>query len=95
MNIYLVVEGRVGEKRVYGFWVPLVNPALKIISNMEDVTQDCVYIISGDGSNYFDVISDGIADVETSGLFDRLVIAVDSEDMSYDEKKVEIRDLCG
>jgi hypothetical protein len=91
MNIYLVVEGRVGEKRIYGFWVPLVNPALKIISNMEDVTQNCVYIISGDGSNYFDIISDGIEDVQTSGLFDRLVIAIDSEDMSYDEKKAEIK----
>jgi hypothetical protein len=96
MNIYLVVEGRVGEKRVYGFWVPLVNPALKIINNMEDVTQDCVYIISGGGyPNYFDVISDGIEDVATGDLFDRLVIAIDSEDMSYQDKKNEIQSFVG
>ena len=92
MNIYLVVEGQVGEKRVYGFWAPLVNPALRVIPSMEDVTQDCLYIISGGGyPNYFDVISDGIEDVTTSGLFDRFVIAIDSEDMSYEDKKAEIQ----
>lgn len=92
MNIYLVVEGRVSEKKVYGFWVPLVNPALSITNSIDHVTEDCLYIISGEGyPNYFDVISDAIEDVATGHLFNRLVIAIDSEDMSYDDKKAEIQ----
>jgi len=92
MNIYLVVEGRVGEKKVYGFWVPLVNPALRITDSIDDVTADCVFIISGEGyPNYFEIISDAIEDVTTNPLFDRLVIAVDSEDMTYEDKKAEIQ----
>ena len=92
MNIYLVVEGRVGEKQVYGFWVPLVNPVLKITNNIEEVTENCLHVISGGGyPNYFDVIADGIKDVEANKTFDRLVIAIDSEDMSYEDKKTEIQ----
>ena len=82
MNIYLVVEGHVGEKKVYGFWVPLMNPALSVTNNIDLVTEDCLYIISGGGyPNYFEVMGDAIEDVATSSLFDRLVIAIDSEDV--------------
>jgi hypothetical protein len=94
MNIYLVVEGRVGEKLVYGFWVPLVNSALKVINKIDEVTENCLYIISGKGyPSYFDVISDGIEDVVSGGLFNRLVIAIDSENMSYEDKRIEIQNF--
>jgi hypothetical protein len=94
MNIYLVVEGPVGEKRVYSSWVPLVNPNLIVKESIVDVTHNCLYIISGGGyPNYFDVISDGVKDVSDTHLFDRLVVAVDSEDMSYDEKREEVVDF--
>ena len=92
MNIYLVVEGRVGEKLVYGYWVPLVNQSLKVVDSIEDVTEDCLYIISGGGyPNYFEVISAAIEDVTSGGLFNRLVIAIDSEEMTYEDKRTEIQ----
>jgi len=40
MNLYLVVEGPVGEKQVYAHWVPLVNPNLKIVNSLEEVAQN-------------------------------------------------------
>ncbi len=92
MNIYLVVEGLVGEKLVYGYWVPLVNQSLKVVDSIEDVTDDCLYIISGGGyPNYFEVISAAIEDVTSGGLFNRLVIAIDSEEMTYEDKRTEIQ----
>ncbi len=94
MNIYLVVEGPIGEKFVYAHWVPLVNPALAIANNINEVHDNNLLIISGGGyPNYFDVIGDGARDVSESSLFDRLVIAVDSEEMSYEEKCDEIADF--
>mgnify|MGYP001230945784 CR=1 FL=1 len=84
MNIYLVVEGPVGEKRVYAHWVPLVNPRLRVVSSLDMIVNDHLIIVSGGGyPNYLEVIERGIMDVME-------VIAVDSEDMSYDDKYQEI-----
>lgn len=93
MNIYLVVEGPVGEKRVYTHWVPLVNPNLRLVNTLGEVASNNLLIISGGGyPNYFDVIRNAIEDVAANSHIDRLVIAVDSEEMSYTEKRQEILD---
>lgn len=93
MNIYLVVEGPVGEKQLYTHWVPLVNPKLKVVSSLVEVTENNIIIYSGGGyPNYFEVIGAGIEDVVSNDQLDRLVIAVDSEEMTYKEKWQEIDD---
>jgi hypothetical protein len=94
VNIYLVVEGPVGEKQVYAHWIPLVNPRLRIVNDLTAVQNDSVIIYSGGGyPSYFDVIEAGVRDVEANARFDRLVIAIDSEEMSREEKKAEIDDF--
>lgn len=91
MNIYLVVEGEVGEKRVYKSWIPFVNSNLSYVQDISNVDTDKFYIISGNGyPNYLNVIEDAVKDVEENSNFDRLVIAVDSEDMTYTDKYNEI-----
>lgn len=91
MNIYLVVEGPVGEKQVYAHWVPLVNPALTVVGSLADVRHNNLVIYSGGGyPQYFDLIKAGIDDVAANPHIDRLVVAVDSEEMSYAEKHAEI-----
>ena len=91
MNIYLVVEGLAGAKMVYRHWVPLVNPQLTVKNDIVEVDQNSLLIVAGGGTpSYFDVIKAGAEDVAGNDSFDRLVIAVDSENMSYDEKKTEI-----
>lgn len=93
MNIYLVVEGPVGEKKVYAHWVPLVNPMLRVVNSLAEVLANNVVIYSGGGyPNYFEVIKNGIVDVQENPRIDRLVIAVDSEEMSYADKYQEIND---
>jgi hypothetical protein len=94
VNIYLVVEGPVGEKQVYAHWVPLVNPQLCLVSDLSSVTNDTFIIYSGGGyPNYFDVIEAAVQDVQANSQFDRLVVAVDSEEMSQSEKWTEIDDF--
>jgi hypothetical protein len=94
MNIYLVVEGMIGAKMVYEHWVPLVNPELRVKRNIEEVDQNSLWIVGGGGApSYYDVIKAGAEDVANNGSFDRLVIAVDSEDMSYGDKKSEIEEF--
>ena len=93
MNVYLIVEGN-GEKKVYAHWVPLVNPNLSVVNSLEEVQHNNLIIISGGGyPNYLDVIEDGIEDVVGNEQLDRLVIAIDSEEMSYEEKQKEIEQI--
>lgn len=90
MNIYVVVEGKT-EKIVYKSWIPLVNPKLECAERISDVNSNNFYLVSGLGyPYYFDVIDGAISDINNSGLFDRLVISVDSEDMTCEEKYSEI-----
>lgn len=90
MNVYVVVEGK-SEKSIYKSWIPLVNPNLVSVDLISDVVRDNFYVISGMGyPGYFDVIDDAISDVNALRVFDRLVISVDSHDMTRDEKYREI-----
>lgn len=91
MNIYIVVEGEVGEKKVYEYWVPLVNPSLSHVQHISNIAHNNFAIIIGAGyPQYFEVIDAAIADANDYGNIDRLVVAVDSEEMTYDEKYDEI-----
>ena len=57
MNLYVVVEGAIGEKKVYSHWIPLVNPNLKLAGSILDIGSNSVFIVGGGGyPNYFEVI---------------------------------------
>ena len=94
MNIYVVVEGRVVEKIVYTHWVPYVNSALSCVPALADVVDNHFIVVSGGGyPNYLRVIEDAVQDMKDNLNFQRLVIAVDSEEMTYEEKHKEIDDF--
>lgn len=92
MNIYVVVEGQ-AEKHVYKSWIPLVNPSLSHAEHLSTVNEDTFYLITGGGyPQYYSVIDNAINDVNDIGIFNRLVISADSEDMTREEKETEILD---
>ena len=96
MNIHVVVEGSNTEKSVYKKWVPCVNPDLKHVEQLSEVRSNEFSIVAGMGyPSYFDIIDAAIVDVEDHGDIDRLVIAVDSEDMDFEEKQIEICEHLG
>lgn len=91
MNIHIVVEGEVGETRVYRNWVPFVNPQLSFVPHISKISHNNFSIISGGGyPYYFTALGDALADCENYGNIDRLVLAVDSEDQSYKDKYDEV-----
>lgn len=94
MNIYLVVEGKKTEPIVYPKWIKYINPRYRVVQDIDKVLENNIYLISGEGyPSYFEVIEAGAFDVSENRQFDRLVIAVDSEDMTYSEKRTEITDF--
>jgi len=94
MNIYVVVEGDVTEKIVYSKWITYANPILSEISHPSLVTQNNFVIVSGQGYPQYRVrIERAAADVQNIQAFDRLVVAVDSEDGAQNDKYLEIEQI--
>ena len=90
MNIYVVTEG-ITEKKVYREWIKLVNPNLSYAERVEDVINNNYYILSGGGyPSYYDKIKRAIEQINSCEIFDRLVVSVDAEEMSYEEKYREV-----
>ncbi|MGR9087573.1 MAG: hypothetical protein ACU841_10920 [Gammaproteobacteria bacterium] len=90
MNYYIVVEGSV-EKKVYAEWIPLMNPTLKQIHSLGEVTQDNFIIFDGGGFPYIrEMIDNAIADLKDSENSYKLIIFIDSEEMTREDKFHEI-----
>ncbi|MDP1688592.1 MAG: hypothetical protein Q8L47_00455 [bacterium] len=90
VNIYVVVEG-VSEYKVYPEWIKQANPALVKSSYIDEVVENNFYMIGGGGYPYiFNVIDNAISDTNDNLQFDRLVIALDSEDFLLEERYLEI-----
>lgn len=84
MNIYLVVEGGSTEMKVYPSWISEVNGTLVKVNYLSEVISDNYIMYSGGGyPNLFKMIENGIADINLNQQFDRLVVALDSEDEDY------------
>lgn len=100
MNIYLVVEGKKTEPKVYPAWVKFINPELVFTNRLDDVKSNGVYIFSGNGyPAYLNVIKNAAKDMTSikhenteQCLFHRLVVAVDAEETTTSEKVCEIMD---
>jgi hypothetical protein len=92
MNIYVVVEG-VSESKVYPEWIKHVNENLVKANYIDEVVTNNYYMVSGGGyPNIYNVIDNAISDINANQQFDRLVIALDSEDTSLVERYNEIDD---
>jgi len=97
VNVYVVLEGDRAAKKIYSTWIPLANPTLTYAPEISDVVHNHFYVEAAFGyPGYFDRIRDAIANVATLQVhgvrqFDRLVVAIDSEDLSLAQKLAEIR----
>lgn len=93
MNIYVVTEGMV-EASVFSSWIPFINQNLSEVDYINEVDIDNFLIITARGfPNYYNVIEEAISDVNENVEFNRLVISVDSEDLSLKEKNQEIEEF--
>ncbi len=91
MNIYVIVEGEKAAKKIYKTWIPLVNPKLQHIDYLSALEQNNFFLLAGLGQPQFldNRVEKAIIDVNKLP-FDRLVIAIDSEEMDFREKQLEV-----
>jgi len=94
LNIYVVVEGEKGAKKLYKNWIPFVNKNLSNVEYLRDLDTNNFYVIAGYGqTTIYDRIESAIIDVNNNNGFDRLVIGIDSEEKTAHDKFVEVRDF--
>lgn len=91
MNIYVVVEGELCARYIYESWISFFNPNLLPVDDLFAIEDNNYAVLASMGYPfYFQVIEDAIEDVNGTNNVDRLVLAVDSEEMTFDEKLNEM-----
>lgn len=87
MNIYVVIEGEKAAKKIYQKWISLVNKELSSVDYLQDLRKNNYFIFSGQGQPlYWERVDRAVEDVNKISGIDRLVISLDSEDDTYEEK---------
>lgn len=91
MNIYAIVEGEKATKKIYRNWISYFNNKLKPIDSLIEYKENNYFLFAGHGQNEFpDKIAKAVEDVNAIESVDRLVIGIDSENLSFEEKKLEV-----
>lgn len=91
MGKYVVVEGMT-EKFVYCDWIKYCNNKYECHFDIASIKgANDVYILSGNGyPQILDIIKDAVTDVNSLDEFDELIVSIDSEDSTFQEKYDEI-----
>jgi hypothetical protein len=91
MNIYFLVEGKT-ERRVYPKWLSHLLPDFTRIDNAYDVTKQNFYLFYGGGfpSLLHNHLKNAIEEINDINRYDYLVICLDSDDFSVEERRNEV-----
>ena len=92
MNVYFLVEGKT-EKKIYPRWIAQLIPQLQCVATYDQVRQNNYYIFSGGGyPQILDVhLSNAIVEVNEVGKYDYLVVALDADEVTVDERLEEVK----
>ncbi|KAA6344375.1 hypothetical protein EZS27_007994 [termite gut metagenome] len=94
MNVYFLVEGRKTEKKVYPQWLSVLVPKLTKVDDANSVFENNYYLFSGEGfPSILHHLKNAVEEVNTIGGYDYLVVCLDAEETSCEERKTEIRNF--
>ncbi len=94
MNVYFLVEGRRCERKLYPSWLSYAAPRLKRVYNPFHADTNSYYLISAEGypSILRDHLPNAVRDIEKSKQFDLLVVVLDADELSVEERRNEARE---
>lgn len=95
MNIYFLVEGKRTEMKVYPKWLSILVPKLRRVQWHHQVIKNnyCIFTGGGFPSLLDNHLKNSIDDVNSSGNFEYLVICLDSDDNTIEERKQQVLDF--
>ncbi len=91
MNLYFLVEGKT-ERKIYPKWLKSLLPNYRKVSTPNDVTYNSYYLIGlGGFPRILDVgLPNSIADIKDSGNYDYLVLVLDADELTVEERLKEV-----
>lgn len=93
MNAYFLVEGRRTEVKLYPAWLSVLCPNLTRVTNADAVSEDNYYIFNGGGyPSILNHIHNAIEDINNIGKYDYLIICVDADEATPEQRFKEIKD---
>ncbi|MFI4910382.1 MAG: hypothetical protein ACIAQZ_01805 [Sedimentisphaeraceae bacterium JB056] len=95
MNLYILVEGKCTEYKIYPAWISQLAPHLKRVQQFDQATENCYYIVSGHGlpSLIKNHLPNAIKDVAMCGCYDYLVIGLDAEQLPVQQRLNEVQEV--
>ncbi|MDB9493048.1 hypothetical protein PN441_02460 [Spirulina major CS-329] len=95
MNIYFLVEGNSTEKKIYPKWLEYLIPNLVRVRYHDQISSNNYYLISGKGYPriLYDGLENAIDKISETDKYDYLVICVDADEPSVEERMQYIRDI--
>lgn len=95
MSLYVVVEGRRTEPKLYRAWLPFLFPGIVQAARIEDATSGHFFLVAGHGyPSYLTRIRNAVADIQMAeSPFTHLLVCVDAEEESHDDRLGEISDV--
>jgi hypothetical protein len=92
MNLYILVEGKCTEYKIYPAWISQLAPHLKRVQQFDQAGDDCYYIVSGYGlpSLIKNHLPNAIKDIAMCGCYDYLVVGLDAEEFSVGRRLNEV-----
>ncbi|AQQ09730.1 hypothetical protein L21SP3_01542 [Sedimentisphaera cyanobacteriorum] len=96
MNLYILVEGKCTEFKLYPAWLSVLLPKFERVYSFDEVEQNNYYIVSGYGipSLIKNHLPNAILDVaKLKEKYDYLVVVVDAEELSVEQRKSEVAEV--
>lgn len=95
MNVYFLVEGQRTEAHVYPSWLSTLLPTFRRVDSPRQASRNCYYLVSANGypSVIQETLKNAIADVNDAGTYNYLVVCLDADDFTVDERLAEIRSV--
>lgn len=93
MNLFLLVEGKRTEAKLYPAWIQCKIPDIQRVYTLQDLVDNRFMLVSGSGyPAYLQQIDRTLHDIaEHPGKVEHYLVCIDSEDWGADEKAEEIR----
>lgn len=89
MNLYILVEGKQTERRLYPSWLASISPSLKKVDSLSSLNENNFYLISGEGyPRMIDVaLVNSLKDIRQFPNISNFWIVMDSEGSEVSEKR--------
>lgn len=94
MNLYFLVEGQRTEIKIYRRWLEHLLPNFTRVDSPDEAAGNNYFLVSGMG--YPRLLDEGlpasIADVNSFGHYDYLIVCLDADEFTVEEREAEVQE---